>query len=131
MAGGSNGYRAALVRRQLTPGLISSFPGRSDCSRLSLCRQATASCILHSLENRTECATLGAPILQQGDRSLSSPPLSVQRFIRPDVTDVGFPSAVSELLQRNRHAGANLLRGNGGWQSRIGEIHIIRIEAGE
>src|SRR6266496_1547759 len=25
MAGGSNGYRAALVRRQLTPGLISSL----------------------------------------------------------------------------------------------------------
>src|SRR5216117_2604175 len=27
MAGGSNGYRAALVRRQLTPALISSLPG--------------------------------------------------------------------------------------------------------
>jgi hypothetical protein len=27
MAGGSNGYRAALVRRQLTPGLILSLPG--------------------------------------------------------------------------------------------------------
>src|SRR6476646_1142087 len=27
MAGGSNGYRAALVRRQLTPGPISSLPG--------------------------------------------------------------------------------------------------------
>jgi hypothetical protein len=27
MAGGSNGYRAALMRRQLTPGLISSLPG--------------------------------------------------------------------------------------------------------
>jgi hypothetical protein len=27
MAGGSNGYRAALVRRQLRPGLISSLPG--------------------------------------------------------------------------------------------------------
>src|SRR5213076_790021 len=27
MAGGSNGYRGALVRRQLTPGLISSLPG--------------------------------------------------------------------------------------------------------
>src|ERR1700686_2720317 len=27
MAGGSNGYRAALGRRQLTPGLISSLPG--------------------------------------------------------------------------------------------------------
>src|SRR5947209_20508482 len=27
MAGGSNGYRAALVRRQLTRGLISSLPG--------------------------------------------------------------------------------------------------------
>jgi hypothetical protein len=27
MAGGSNGYRAALVRRQLTPGLISSLFG--------------------------------------------------------------------------------------------------------
>jgi SnoaL-like domain len=27
MAGGSDAYRAALVRRQLTPGLISSFPG--------------------------------------------------------------------------------------------------------
>src|SRR5882762_8049229 len=26
MAGGSNGYRAALVKRQLTPGLISSLP---------------------------------------------------------------------------------------------------------
>ena len=25
--GGSNGYRAALVRRQLTPGLTSSLPG--------------------------------------------------------------------------------------------------------
>ena len=29
MADGSNGYRAALVRRQLTPGLISSLPGRA------------------------------------------------------------------------------------------------------
>jgi hypothetical protein len=27
MAGGSNGYRAVLVRRQLTPGLISSLSG--------------------------------------------------------------------------------------------------------
>src|SRR6185503_13476146 len=27
MAGGSNGYRAALARHQLTPGLISSLPG--------------------------------------------------------------------------------------------------------
>jgi len=27
MAGGSNGYRAALMRRQLTLGLISSLPG--------------------------------------------------------------------------------------------------------
>ena len=27
MADGSNGYRAALVSRQLTPGLISSLPG--------------------------------------------------------------------------------------------------------
>src|SRR6266571_1094245 len=27
MAGGSNGYRATLMRRQLTPGLISSLPG--------------------------------------------------------------------------------------------------------
>jgi hypothetical protein len=27
MAAGSNGYRAALVMRQLTPGLISSLPG--------------------------------------------------------------------------------------------------------
>jgi hypothetical protein len=27
MAAGSNGYRAALVRHQLTPGLISSLPG--------------------------------------------------------------------------------------------------------
>ena len=27
MPDGSNGYRAALVRHQLTPGLISSLPG--------------------------------------------------------------------------------------------------------
>jgi hypothetical protein len=37
------GYQAALVRRQLTPGLISSLPGRSDCRRLSFFRQATVS----------------------------------------------------------------------------------------
>jgi hypothetical protein len=29
IAGGSNGYRAALVWRQLTPGLTSSLPGRA------------------------------------------------------------------------------------------------------
>jgi len=29
IAGGSSGYRAALVWRQLTPGLISSLPGRA------------------------------------------------------------------------------------------------------
>ena len=29
MAAGSNGYRASLMRRQLTPGLISSLPGRA------------------------------------------------------------------------------------------------------
>ena len=33
MAGGSNGYRAALVRHQLTPGLISSFPGTAGLPR--------------------------------------------------------------------------------------------------
>src|SRR6266403_3826850 len=32
MPGGSNGYRAALVRRQLTPGLISSLPGTAGLS---------------------------------------------------------------------------------------------------
>ena len=30
MAGGSNGYLAAPVRRQLTPGLISSLPGTAE-----------------------------------------------------------------------------------------------------
>ena len=30
MAGGSHGYRAALVRRQLTPGLISSLPATAE-----------------------------------------------------------------------------------------------------
>jgi hypothetical protein len=33
MAGGSNGYRAALVRCQLTPGLISSLPGTAVLPR--------------------------------------------------------------------------------------------------
>src|SRR5713226_3835629 len=33
MAGGSNGYRAALVRHQLTPGLISSLPGTAGSPR--------------------------------------------------------------------------------------------------
>src|SRR5258708_7684755 len=37
MAGGSNGYRAALVRR------FHHCPGRPDCRRLSLFRQATLS----------------------------------------------------------------------------------------
>ena len=36
MAGGSNGYRALLVRRQLTPGLISSLSRTAPvCRRLS------------------------------------------------------------------------------------------------
>jgi hypothetical protein len=43
MARASNGYRAALVKRQLTPGLIHHCPGRSNCRRLSLFRQATLS----------------------------------------------------------------------------------------
>jgi len=43
MAGGSDGYRAALVRRQLTPGLISPFPGTAGLPPLSLFRQATLS----------------------------------------------------------------------------------------
>ena len=43
MAGGSDGYRAALVRRHLTPGLISSLPGWADCRRISLLQQATVS----------------------------------------------------------------------------------------
>ena len=30
MAGGSNGYRAPLARRQLTPGPISSLPGTAE-----------------------------------------------------------------------------------------------------
>ena len=30
MPGESNGYRAVLVRRQLTPGLISSLPGTDE-----------------------------------------------------------------------------------------------------
>jgi hypothetical protein len=40
-AGGSNGYRAALVSRQLTPGLISSLPRTAGLPPLSLFRQAT------------------------------------------------------------------------------------------
>ena len=43
MAGGSNEYRAALVRRQHTLALISSCPGRPDFRRLSFFRQATVS----------------------------------------------------------------------------------------
>ena len=45
MAGGSDGYQAALVRRRLTRGLISFHhcPGRPDCRRLSVFRQATLS----------------------------------------------------------------------------------------
>ena len=33
MAGGSDGYRAGLVRRQFTPGLTSSFPGTAGLPR--------------------------------------------------------------------------------------------------
>ena len=41
MADGSNGYRAALVSRQLTPGLISSLPGTG---RLPLSISFSTSC---------------------------------------------------------------------------------------
>jgi hypothetical protein len=46
MAGGSNGCLAALMRRQLTPGLTSSLPGTAGLPPLSLFRQAALSSTL-------------------------------------------------------------------------------------
>jgi len=43
-------------------------------------------------------------------------------FIRPDEANLALPSTFSELLQRNRSAGVNLLGVHAGWQSRIGIV---------
>src|SRR5262249_47187735 len=59
MAGGSNGYPAALVGRQLTLGLISSLPGRPDRRPLSFFRQATLSWTLPRDVLCVELATTG------------------------------------------------------------------------
>ena len=48
---------------------------------------------------------------------------------RPDETEVGIPSAFSELLHRYREAGANLLGGHTWWQSGVRKIHSLRIVA--
>jgi hypothetical protein len=50
-------------------------------------------------------------------------------FIRPDQTDVSLPTAFSELLQRNRYAGVNLLNGHTWRQSRVRKIHSLWIVA--
>src|SRR5262249_10679036 len=42
-----------------------------------------------------------------------------------DVTNVGLPSAISELLHRNRDTSANLLSGHSWWQRRIRKIHSL------
>ena len=67
MAGGSNGYRAAPVSRQLTPGLISSLPGTAglppfisfstNYPELDSCARAVASyvCFWHLADVRRTC----------------------------------------------------------------------------
>jgi len=50
-------------------------------------------------------------------------------FIRPDETNVGLPSTLSELLPRNRDAGVNLFNGHAWWQSGVRKIHSLRIVA--
>jgi len=57
MAGGSNGYRAALARHRLTPVLISSLPGRAG---LTLFISFLTSCETRSNENLNLKPTKGA-----------------------------------------------------------------------
>src|SRR5437879_6470219 len=56
MAGGSNGYRAGLVRRQLTPGLISSLSGTAGLP--PFISFSTSYPDLHSLAPSTSNITL-------------------------------------------------------------------------
>jgi hypothetical protein len=50
-------------------------------------------------------------------------------FVRADETNVGLPSAISELLQRNRDAGVHLLNRHTWRQCRVRKIHSLGIEA--
>ena len=50
-------------------------------------------------------------------------------FIRADETNVGLPSAISELLQRNLNASANLFSGHTWRQCRVRKIHSLGFEA--
>jgi len=70
MAGGSNEYRAALVRHQLMPGLISSLPEMAGLPQFisfstsyledGLCR-ATVLCLVLAAAGRLFRGCLGAP----------------------------------------------------------------------
>ena len=69
MEGGSDGYRVALVRHQLTPGLISSLPAMAE---LPVFISFSTSCPKHSNENvntRKAWKTEGGNMSQQ--RSIS------------------------------------------------------------
>ncbi len=59
MAGGSNEYRAALVRRQLMPGLTSSFPGTAGLLPFISFRQATLSWTLPRYGSANSSRTSG------------------------------------------------------------------------
>jgi hypothetical protein len=50
-------------------------------------------------------------------------------FVWEDETNLGLPSAVGELLQHNRDAGANPLCGDSWRQRRVRIIHSLGIEA--
>ena len=51
------------------------------------------------------------------------------RLIRTDEADIGFPSPVSHLLQRERNTGIYLLGAHAWRQSGIGEINRVGVEA--
>jgi hypothetical protein len=62
MAGGSDGYRAALVKRQVTPGLISSLPGTAGSPPF-----ISFSTSYPELDDLRRCETGLCRVVPQGD----------------------------------------------------------------
>ena len=73
MVGGFNGYRAALVRRQLTPGLISSLHGTAGLPPFISFSTATVSWVLPIVEPAHAQTALARAflVIENGDAYLT------------------------------------------------------------
>src|SRR5262249_39426979 len=98
MAAGSNGYRAALVMHQLTPGLISSLPGTAGLSpfiSFSTSYPDQFFCLTGHTTRQVAVVRRGAPAGRRLSSLASFPPgransdVTVDAGLRPEAVEAG------------------------------------------